>query len=658
MSGLSHAPMAPTMDLGDDGSELSDAFGGVPSLMGNAAMQSMMAGPDAFSPVLNAALGACFGDISGIGVSTGQDSHVGSFDAEATTIGSRIALGSGVQPDLGDPRSVEIIGHEVAHALAGGGSGAHAVDRPGDRGEASADQAGARFRDFVMGGMRGAAPSIAPAAGGQARVHRWEAGEHKHSVDDIANLAPGDADYYAGATTGARNQIAQPITLKNGVTLSAGEVTAMMGDFYGVVDPNTHALDIDASMRALQEADPEEMNRLLACTREEARTGQPTSTTDLEWITRHRAEHQSYLDMAQENDTHFSRATSTGTDNNMGCYNALHQRALDAAERGDANEARTYEAMAAHYLTDRHAAGHAFDKNEAMDQSGTPRGADGVDGKERNLYARLAHDDFNTNGTTLTTDLGSFQGLGDSHWADPANAANRQATYRSVSTSYDELDQVLNGHTSAADLAKRGYRANDTAPRYDPANQARANQKVRDSGLWDMATELLPQAPSGLAGWLARQEGQAENWIGDKWNTATDWVSGAWDTTTDAVVGGWNTATDWTSDRWDEATDWGIGAWNTTTDAVTEGWNTTTDAVTEGWNTATDWTGDRWNEATDWGAGAWNTTTDTVTEGWNTTTDAVGEGWATTTDAVGEGWTSTTDTLSSGWTSTTDWLGL
>ena len=150
MSAQSMSPVvgqAPNIERETSGSSpgFGSAMGGFAGMMGNSGMVDMMSGPDAFSPVLNAALSACFGDISGIGVSTGKDASVGKVGADATTTGTQIDLGSSVAPDLSDPFSMEVIGHEIAHALGGGGTGEHAVDRPGDPdGPRADDRAGHR----------------------------------------------------------------------------------------------------------------------------------------------------------------------------------------------------------------------------------------------------------------------------------------------------------------------------------------------------------------------------------------------------------------------------------------------------------------------------------------------------------------------------------
>lgn len=130
-----------------------------------------VAGPFS-SPWLNEALAACFGQpLDGLSATFG-DGAVAAVGANATTTGADMAFGPGIAERQDDPAALETIAHEVAHALAGGGSGAHALDQAGDAGEATAEAAGARFAAWVSGGMKGAPPRLRPAAGGQAEVHR------------------------------------------------------------------------------------------------------------------------------------------------------------------------------------------------------------------------------------------------------------------------------------------------------------------------------------------------------------------------------------------------------------------------------------------------------------------------------------------------------
>ena len=132
-----------------------------------------------FTPDVNTALTACFGDISTLSLDSNAGDQCANIGAEAYATGNKIGLGPNITPSMDDPFSMEVIGHEVAHALAGGGSGETLVDEEGDRGEAGADHAGAAFRDFVTGGLGASAPSLAPATGGKARFQRWCCGHQQ-----------------------------------------------------------------------------------------------------------------------------------------------------------------------------------------------------------------------------------------------------------------------------------------------------------------------------------------------------------------------------------------------------------------------------------------------------------------------------------------------
>lgn len=125
------------------------------------------------TPVLDAALALAFGDdLGGLSVDWSADEDNEDIAATASTSGTDIALGRHLVGDLGDADAMAVVAEETAHALAGGGSGDTLVDGPQDPGESRARDAGARFGRWMAGGLEGAAPSLSPATGGQARTHR------------------------------------------------------------------------------------------------------------------------------------------------------------------------------------------------------------------------------------------------------------------------------------------------------------------------------------------------------------------------------------------------------------------------------------------------------------------------------------------------------
>src|SRR5581483_3900456 len=175
----------------------------------------------------------------------------------------------------------------------------------------------------------------------------------------------------------------QKIKLDCGLTISWGDATCLMGDFYG-------------SEEALMKADKQEVLRLLAAVQTETgeaeeHGGKPTGKESaknekkFEGSTAWRdvshydeaghktgkkegqargTEGKTYIELADENGDHFSPA-------NAGRYQTMHEKALLLAARAhdetdeakkDAllNEANLTDAAACHFLTDAFSSGHAI----------------------------------------------------------------------------------------------------------------------------------------------------------------------------------------------------------------------------------------------------------------------------------------------------------
>lgn len=82
---------------------------------------------------------------------------------------------------------MEVIAHEVAHALAPTKKPTSLLDRRGDAGEQTAYGASTQFfRHFVDGGMRGQIPRLQPAHGGTALIHRHQI-EGPWNINDPAH---------------------------------------------------------------------------------------------------------------------------------------------------------------------------------------------------------------------------------------------------------------------------------------------------------------------------------------------------------------------------------------------------------------------------------------------------------------------------------------
>lgn len=177
-----HAPVASI--AADVGSSLQDNVFGMAGnaadvdAMGVEAGASEMAteqgaqGPFG-SSLLNAALSSAFGtDLGGLAARFGEGRENSAIGAAASTRGANMSFGADVGEDTNDRFSMEVVGEEVAHALAGGGSGAVMLDQEGDQGEAKAQSAGAAFAAWATSGFQGPAPQLAAATGGQAAIHR------------------------------------------------------------------------------------------------------------------------------------------------------------------------------------------------------------------------------------------------------------------------------------------------------------------------------------------------------------------------------------------------------------------------------------------------------------------------------------------------------
>ena len=441
---------------------------------GNAFVQEQMREqePDGAGGLLTGpvrmAISACFGDEADEIEVTAADPGLGrGLGADALTLGEQVMVAPNVNLASMNPEAMEILGHEFAHAMAGGATNPTSlVDRRGDPGERQADQAGVRFRRFVEGGLVGEPPKIQAATGGQALIHRHESFEHKEAVDGAcATLRDSGRPHGEAVDEGVEALIAQEIHLTNGCTLTAGQVTALMGDFYGVYGPDG-VFDPQASFEQLDRAPKEEMDELLAAINREA-AGETIGSGEWDRITDNR-----YGQLALHNSNHFSGRTMEGLDNNMGTYSAFHQMALDAAAAGDDDTARAYEACSMHYLTDRHAAGHQFDQTELQNYAGI---------NSENLVAmtdvKFVHDALNRMGVPVyNADGDIWMTYGDGHMNEPENYEGRQRMAESVYTSYAELQDAIHHDGTASE---EHFGAFDTVPQFNQNTQDCANDAAR-----------------------------------------------------------------------------------------------------------------------------------------------------------------------------------
>ena len=548
--------------------------------------------PGPFSVPLNHLLGSAFGtDLSGITLSRGEGARNTALKARAHTVGTHISLGERVTEDLQDGPGMEAIAHEVAHALAGGGSGQEAISRNSDPGELSAHETGRTFRRFMESGGKGPVPSLRPAFGGRARIHRLEGGEHVHSVDDAAEILKRRGRPNGGSVDAdVESEMQEPIHLPNGLTVTPGEYSSLMGDFYGKfkVDANGKRMfDPSGSMDMMMRKDNrDEMEQILNHVREERRTGKAEPNLAYEKITEHRKKDNepTFLDLASMNESHFSSDSAAGHDNNMSTYAWFHQKALEEAAKGDKadpNLMRAYEAGSMHYLVDRHSAGHAFDKVEVMEawRKNHPYLSMVSDNILPNLAAKVVHDEWNSGGSDgkgigVHNSTGKWQEYGDDHWDNPEdhdrNAESRRRTSESIYSSYGELNDVRNGKRSPQD-AQKHYAVSDTVPQWDPGLERNAEDRTKDLGLGTLLGKLVNLDNIGILGHTVW--GGAKD-LGHKvWDGAKDLGHKVWDGAKDVGHTVWGGAKDLGHKVWDGAKDVGHTVWGGAKDLGHKAWD-------------------------------------------------------------------------------------
>ncbi len=468
---------------------------------------------------VNNALRSSFGpDIRHLSIVRGDNRSNAMLGSLAHSRGRQISLSSKVNPTLSNPAAMEILGHEVAHALAATTTAPRRlISTKHDRSERQAHNIGQAFRGHVQHGFQYSAPSLAGTDQSNAMIHRFESDEHRRTVDDaLLNLllhAPSGelSPELIDTAMRASSHLSTPIRLNNGLEVTPGDITALMGDFYGAF--NEEGIDPEASYRQLNSHfNREEMTALLAVFDRE-RAGDHTSASDLESITADRRS-LSYLELAARNDSHFSAPRREGMDNNMGVYTEMHNLALEAAASGDRNRSYILESMAMHYLTDRHAGGHLINKRGIMEASGHD-----VGGTTANLYVLFLHNILNENGAPAGNMLGdTWDAYGDANWDRPENAENRFRTATSVMTSWAELDDVLSGR-STLEEAKASRGAHNTVPLFNPILQSGLEDYARDNmSAWWLNLIFADQAPiKGVASraWHTNIEHPVEDTVTD-----------------------------------------------------------------------------------------------------------------------------------------------
>jgi hypothetical protein len=664
-------------------------FGGVdagPKALGGAAESPTNGGGGPFSPPVTSLLRNCFGHVlDDITVARGEGAKNRSIGAAAHTIGKHISLGDNIKEDLSDPHSMEVIAHEVAHALGTPGQRRHILDRAGDPGEHAAYDAGRQVRNFIQGGGQGAAPQTKPAHGGRAGVHRFEAGEHADAVDNAATLLK---DAQQQGRQGAvqvdpkvASNMTQKIKLANGVEVTAGEITAMMGDFYGAFDKDGK-FNPAKSFEALNNADPAEMQVILKAIGKEkesvaqAKEGKgefkETDPGALEDLTKWRKQVTdadgtttgfSMLELAKQNDSHFSKKDETGTDNNMGAYTAFHKMAMEAAAKGDKNKALALEASAQHFLTDRFAGGHQFDKQGLMEASGKP-------GLLSQGVARIVHNKYNKEGVEVGNENGeTWTALGDSHWSDKENEGNRFQTAKAVYSSYSELQTALDGKVTPdqiKELKSTDLSAHKSVPKFDEQFQKKIEKEGADLTysqlLKQVGPEALSAAPPTIQRWLINRGDTGRNLV-KSWENNADslnpmkalnWLKNTGGEALDGIKKAGGGAVDWLKDAggeaWDGIKTAGGGAVDWLKDTGSQTLGGIQDAAGGAWNWLKNTAGGAWNAAKEGGVGGlWDFAKQKGGEAWGGIKDAAGGAWDFAKQKGGEAWGGIKDAAGGAW---------
>lgn len=598
-----------------------------------------------FSPQLNGMLSASFGSsLQGLQLKRGEGTKNQKIGALAHTIGNRISLGDHITEDPKDAHSMEVISHEVAHALAGGGQGKHPLDRPGDPGETAAYDAGRKFKAFVAGGAKEAPPQLSPARGGLAAIHRFEGGEHKDAVDNAEKTLKEEGIAVDKDVTA---QMGKTITLGNGLEVTPGDITAMMGDFYGAFDKGKDGKDHfnpAKSFEAMNNADPEEMKQILARIKREKEDVEKTKegkgefkatpTSEFDQVTENRkvttdkdgtTTGYNFLELAKRNANHFNKQDTTGFDNNMGSYDEFHRMALEAAAKGDENRARGLEASAQHFLTDRFSAGHQFDKDKIIEAGGGGTGGQ--------IMTRFVHNQLDKNGVKMTDASGtSWDGRGDEHWGEKENKENRKHAAQATYQSYSELEDVLSKKKKPEEALK-GSKVSGMVPQWSPDNEKRAEESAKMKGMDDPVAfakflkneggDMLEEKTHELKKWAGDKWDGAKSWLGDKWHKASSWLGNKWDG-----------AKEWASEKWEGAKDWAGDKWQGAKDWASDKYQGAKDWLGDKWQGTKDWAGEKWqgakqsaSDAVDWGKDKAGAAKQWAGEKWQSTKDWAGEKW-------------------------------
>ncbi|KAI5892260.1 uncharacterized protein SCHCODRAFT_02287368 [Schizophyllum commune H4-8] len=352
----------------------------------------------------------------------------------------------------------------------------------------------------------------------------YEYAEHSY-VGDAIMLSLKD-----GRKVPAKNH---KFTLKNGLTVTYGQINGLAGDFYGTTEPISDGADARARVSRFQAAfdslaeprlrQPAEANDILAVLQAEVNAVNQSLqhhtdpsfaystladvSVKLQLLTMVRPWHiPSYAGLARINWDHF------GADAHA-AYNAGHALALEAAAFGELDKAYALNAFADHYLEDSFSAGHLRTPRRNLHSTLNPFA---------DLCAKHMHDEDCAIGLQVKNRAGdSWTCYGDKRALDEVAADNIHRTVAAVQASANE---VYTAYKTGKVIPAEQYAAWEIAPTLESAlgpqslaplfRYADASQKVIEVRT-DIKNRHNPQyATKGWTYWSVHDAVEKSGW----WN--------------------------------------------------------------------------------------------------------------------------------------------
>jgi Domain of unknown function (DUF4157) len=423
------------------------------------------------------------------------------YAAAAYTFGSHIVFGANQYlPDREPGR--RLLTHELVHVVqaelgAGPGPGISSSSDPGEQ----------EARDIAAGPPVASSSSDLVTNRPAAAIARFESYEHEWLGDTAAGSPAGgfilldahrrDLPGHSSPTAGwpaewvalwSRGTPEQKRAIRDGLTY--GEVLALAGDLYAVVDPHG-TTDIGQSVERLNHASLREIWDLIPLV-----YSRTASTADLEIATAGR-----YLTLAKQNLSHFSNVPAG--QRNIDVWRTGHAQAIRLARAGQANAAWMTSAASDHFLTDAFSGGHLREARAKLMSSSTGQ-----------LNAKMQHDLDNKYGVAVTNNRGDqWIAYGDSHLDDKADTKNREIALEAEALSKADISEALarrEAYPDPPDPVPGGtFAAEKLIPRPVTINNASWGWWARAgevAHLLPETTEMLTPNDTRIRDWTARQE--------------------------------------------------------------------------------------------------------------------------------------------------------